>query len=122
MVHLLGNGVDAFGFVRSFGIKGVWGLLSTLSVNFNWGFGIFFVCWWLIENVFELRFCCCFNGRIFSCKINPSYEQKIVFFWENQFLFTSLFHVAETLRIDGTRDLTSDGVFFNPVASSRDED
>ncbi len=73
--NLLCNGVNAFGFVRSLGIKGSRGLLSTLSVNFNWGLGIFFVCWWLIENVFELRFCCDFNGRIFSCKINPSYSR-----------------------------------------------
>ena len=36
--------------------------------------------------------------------------------------FTSLFHVAETFRIDGTRVFTSEGVFFNPAASSRDED
>jgi len=69
---LLGNGVDAFGFVRSFGINGIWGLLSNLSINFNWGLGIFFVSWWFIENVFELRLCCCFNGRILSCRTNPS--------------------------------------------------
>jgi len=36
--------------------------------------------------------------------------------------FTSLFHIAGTLRIDGFKDLTSVEVFFNPDASSRDED
>lgn len=36
--------------------------------------------------------------------------------------FTSLFHVAGTFRIDGTSVFTSVEVFFNPVASSNEDD
>lgn len=67
----LGKGVWAFGFVRSLGMNGIWGLLLTLSEKFNCGLGIFFVCWWLAKNWFP-RFCCGFVGRIVSCKTKPS--------------------------------------------------
>jgi hypothetical protein len=57
-------------------------------------------------------------------QIHPNITKTIQFIVLEFFflIFTSLFHVAWTLRIDGLRDLTSVEVFFNPAASSRDED
>ena len=58
-------------------------------------------------------------------QIQPNQMNKFIFDKDLFFFFvrfTSLFHVAETFRIDGLSVVTSVEVFFIPVASSIDED